>query len=196
MLTVRYLEREWNNGSYGRLMTDLLQARGEAVATADLTQPTAAAAMVLIRLDELGQAHVPLFARLVRTVLSAQQLDGGWQDPMVSALALRALRLTDGQGLMIDRGMRYLADLQKADGLWPAIGIRRAASDAFVSAWILFQLGNDPTFRRMVRYDDALCAMETIEPQLAPDAKCLWQRVNRRRPMKMKPALWVEPSLS
>lgn len=191
MLTVRHLEREWNCGAYARLMRELLSARGEATPKLliELSKPVPAAAMVLVRLDELGQSHVPLFSKLIRTLLAAQEVDGGWSDPLVTALVVRALRLSNGHGGVIDRGMEYLAGLQKDDGLWPAGAIRRLASDPFVSAWILFHLGGDATFRRTVRYDDALAALELLEPGLTPDAKRLWSRVNRRRPLLMKPAV-------
>ena len=189
MLTVRHLEREWNTGAFARLMRDLLAARGEAspAVMSELSRPVPAAAMVMIRLEELGQAHVPLFSKLLKTVLAAQNTDGGWKDPLTTALVLRALRLTAGAGLAVDRGFQYLAQLQKDDGLWPAEPIRRMAGDAFVTAWILFHLGNDAIFRRVIRLEDALAAMELLEPSLSPEAKRLWARVNRRRPLLMKP---------
>jgi hypothetical protein len=189
MLTVRHLEREFNSGAYARLMRDLLAARGEAspAILASLSRPVPTAAMVMIRLDELGQAHVPLFSKLLKTVLAAQQPDGGWKDPLATALVLRALRLTQGAGESIDRGFRWLADLQKDDGLWPAEPIRRMAGDTFVTAWILFHLSNDPVFRRVIRHTDAQAAMELLEPTLSSEAKRLWARVNRRRPLLMKP---------
>jgi len=190
MLTVRHLEREWNSGSYRKLMSELLSARGEATPRlqAELAKPAMVAAMVMVRLDELGQAHVPLFSKLLRTVLIAQQADGGWGDPAITALALRALCLTHGQGPAVDRGMQYLADLQKDNGLWPTEPIRRLTGDAFVTAWILFQLGNNPSFRRLVRYDDALAAMELMEPEHSPETKRLWARVNRRQLSHRRPA--------
>ena len=189
MLTVRHLEREWNSGAFARLMRELLAARGEGspAVMSELSRPVPAAAMVMIRLEELGQAHVPLFSKLLKTVLSAQNADGGWKDPLTTALVLRALRLSGGTGPAIDRGLQYLAQLQKDDGLWPAEPIRRMAGDAFVTAWILFHLGNDSVFRRVIRLDDALAAMELLEPSLSPEAKRLWSRVNRRRPLLMKP---------
>jgi hypothetical protein len=189
MLTVRHLEREWNSGAFARLMRELLAARGEAspAIMSELARPVPAAAMVMIRLEELGQAHVPLFSKLLKTVLTAQNADGGWKDPLTTALVLRALRLTGGAGPTIDKGFAYLAQLQKDDGLWPAEPIRRMAGDPFVTAWILFHLGKDAIFRRAIRIDDALAAMELLEPSLSADAKRLWARVNRRRPLVMKP---------
>ena len=197
MLTVRHLEREWNAGSYRKLMAELLSARGEATPRLlhDLAKPATVAAMVMVRLDELGQAHVPLFAKLLRTVLAAQESDGGWADPVITALALRALCITNGNGLAVDRGLAYLAALQKENGLWPAEPIRRLTGDTFVTAWILFHLGNNPSFRRLVQYDDALAAMELMEAEHAPETKRLWTRVNRRqlstrRPVAPAATIW------
>jgi len=183
MLTVRHLEREWNAGAYRRLMGELLTARGESTPklVTDLSKPAAAAAMVMVRLDELGQAHVPLFSKLLQVVLRHQDVDGGWTDPVATALCVRALRLSNGQGQAVDRGLAYLANLQKDNGLWPAEPLRRMTGDAFVTAWVLFNLGNDPSFRRLVRYDDALAAMELMEGAHSPETKRLWARVNRRQ---------------
>ncbi len=197
MLTVRHLEREWNAGSYRKLMAELLSARGEATPRLmqELAKPSAVAAMVMVRLDELGQSHAPLFSKLLWTVLAAQESDGGWSDPAVSALALRALSLTNGQGPAVERGLAYLAALQKDNGLWPAEPIRRLPGDAFVTAWILFHLGNNPSFRRLVQYDDALAAMELMETGHSPETKRLWSRVNRRqlsyrRPVSQAETIW------
>jgi hypothetical protein len=194
MLTVRHLEREWNAKAYRRLMGELLAARGESSMGLDLAHPVAAASMVMVRLDELGQAHAPLFAKLLRTVLLAQDADGGWIDPAVTALAVRALRLTGGQGVAVDRGFKYLASLQKDNGLWPAEPLRRLPGDAFVTAWVLFHLGSDPSFRRAVQYDDALAAMELMESGFTSETRKLWARVNRRqsfrRAREVEPTIW------
>jgi hypothetical protein len=194
MLTVRHLEREYNSGAFSRLMRELLAARGEAspAVMAQLARPVPTAAMVMIRLDELGQAHVPLFGKLLRLILSTQQSDGGWKDPLVTALVLRALRLTQGAGPAVDKGFLYLTQLQKDDGLWPAEPLRRMPGDAFVTAWVCFHLGSDPDFRRTAHLDDALAALELLEPTLSPEAKRLWTRANRRRPLLMKPAVQRE----
>ncbi|CAN5485629.1 hypothetical protein BH10PLA1_BH10PLA1_07390 [soil metagenome] len=186
MLTVRHLEREWNTRAYGRLMRELLTARGESSPKliTDLARPAASAAMIMVRLDELGQLHAPLFTTLLRTVLAAQDAGGGWSDPLVTALAVRALRLSNGNGVAVDRGLKYLADLQKENGLWPAEPIRRLEGDPFVTAWVLFHLGGDASFRRVVQFDDALAAMELMEDAHTPEARRLWARVNRRQTVR------------
>lgn len=194
MLTVRHLEREYNSGAFSRLMRELLAARGEAspAVMAQLARPVPTAAMVMIRLDELGQAHVPLFGKLLRLCLQTQQSDGGWKDPLVTALVLRALRLTGGAGPAIDKGFQYLAQLQKDDGQWPAEPLRRMSGDAFVTAWVCFHLAGDADFRRVARLDDAMAALELLEPTLSHEARRLWTRAARRRPIQMKPALQRE----
>src|SRR5438046_4697757 len=142
MQTLRQIERLWSTRQDGRLSRELLAARPEYSARR-LTERSASvpcAALALIRLDELNQGHRPVNQTLIRAIIAAQEGDGGWGDPLVSAICLRALLCNGGHGLSIDRGISYLAELQKPDGLWPAIAVLRTASDPFVSAFILFNL--------------------------------------------------------
>src|SRR2546428_386722 len=84
-----------------------------------------------------------------RALLAAQNVnDGGWGDPVVTALCVRALLCGRGNGPSIDFGLRYLANLQKTEGVWPAGPIRRLPADPAASAFVLFQLGDRPHFRR------------------------------------------------
>ena len=48
-----------------------------------------AAALAMIRMDELSQSANPLYQQLLRTLLNRQDEDGGWSDPMTTALALK-----------------------------------------------------------------------------------------------------------
>src|SRR5262245_40674205 len=95
MVTVRQIEKLYKSQSWQALAGQMLAGRPEASLRLEnaLSGPIAAAAMVLIRLDELSQAHVPLYGSLLRSILSAQEEDGGWQDPLTTALCLRALML-------------------------------------------------------------------------------------------------------
>ena len=79
----------------------------------------------IIRLDELCQSASSLYPELVRALLAEQESDGGWHDPMTTALCLRALLCGRGGGLAIERGLAFLANLQKPQGLWPKAPIRR-----------------------------------------------------------------------
>src|SRR5437764_9870979 len=103
--------------------------------------------MAIIRLDELNQSYVPLCAKLIRSLIATQQKDGGWGDLMATALAIRALSCCRGQGLAIQQGLVHLANLQKSDGAWPKVPLRRLSADGFVSAFILLQLGALSVFR-------------------------------------------------
>ena len=90
MMTVRHIERLWDSKSYGKLMRDLwslVRSREHRLET-ELSRGIPAAAMALIRLDE-RQSGVP-GNRLLRTP-NDQHADGGWGDPMSTALRLRAL---------------------------------------------------------------------------------------------------------
>jgi len=178
MITVRQIERLWTAKQYERLFRQLLACRPEASfrLEIELGRAVPAAALAIIRLDELSQAHATIYADLVRTVLGAQDSDGGWTDPMTTALCLRALLCGQGHGAAIDRGLFYLASMQKSEGIWPRVPIRRMPADPYVSAFILYQLGNCLRFRSAVRFFDAINWFEQNEPTLEPDACDLWQR--------------------
>jgi hypothetical protein len=182
MQTIRQIDRFWNARQYDRLARELLHARVEFSPrlVAELAQPVPAAAMALIRLDELNQGFHPLTQKLIRTIIAAQEADGGWGDLMVSALCLRALMCNRGQGPAIDRGMAYLAALQKEQGAWPAMPIRRTPEDAFVSAFILFHLADQPTFRAAVRFDSAVEWLAQNEATFDPETHRLWHRASLR----------------
>jgi hypothetical protein len=178
MVTVRQMERDWEARKYEKLLAALTAARPEESFAFDPAAGRAipAAAVALVRLDELNQSHVPLYARLVRAVLAAQSAtDGGWGDPAVTALCLRALMACRGNGLAIERGLEYLAGLQKSDGLWPAGPIRRMPADAATSAFLLYQLGDKPAFRGAVRFDEATDWFESRGRRLERDARDWWE---------------------
>ena len=190
MQTIRQIDRFWNARQYSKLAQELLRARVEFSPRLvdELANPVATAAMALIRLDELNQGFHPLTQKLIRTIIAAQEGDGGWGDLMVSALCLRALMCNRGQGPAIDRGMAYLAALQKEQGAWPAIPIRRTPEDAFVSAFILFQLADHESFRSAVRFEDAVQWLAQNEPNFDPETVRLWRRASLRcrlRPMAL-----------
>jgi hypothetical protein len=178
MVTVRQMEREWDDRKYEKLLAGLVAARPEQAFTFDYAggRATPAAAMALIRLDELNQTHVPLYGRLVRAILAAQSAnDGGWGDPAVTAFCLRALTGSRGNGVSVERGLDYLAGLQKDEGLWPAGPIRRMAADTAASAFILYQLADNPAFRAAVRFHDAVAWFERRVDKSDPDTKQWWR---------------------
>ena len=178
MVTVRQMEREWDDRKYEKLLAGLVAARPEHAFGFDFSGGRAApaAAMALIRLDELNQTHVPLYARLVRALLASQShADGGWGDPAVTALCLRALTGGRGNGVSVERGFDYLADLQKDDGLWPAGPIRRMAADTCTSAFILYQLANIANFREAVRFNDAVAWFDLHANKADRDTRMWWR---------------------
>ena len=177
MVTVRQMEREWEARRYEKLLASLTAARPEEAFAFDPANSRCviAAAMAVVRLDELNQAHVPLYGRLVRALIAAQSAtDGGWGDPAVTALCLRALMAGRGNGLAIERGVDYLAGLQKDDGLWPAGPIRRMAADPVTSAFVLYQLGDKPVFRGAVRCEAAMEWFEARGKRLEREAREWW----------------------
>jgi hypothetical protein len=182
MTTVKQIERLWVAGQFDRLLQDLCAGRPEAALQLHrrLRVIPAASAMAMIRLDELAQSHVPLYSRLIRTLLNTQEADGGWSDPMTTALCLRALLLQSGGGDAIERGLAYLANLQKDNGAWPAEPIRRLAEDVPTTAFLLYQLGDQPAFRQRVRFADALAFLAAREMSVEPDARRLCHRASAR----------------
>src|SRR5256885_11974206 len=162
MITVKQIERAWTARQYERLFRDLVACRVEATLNLEFDGGwcTPAAAMALIRMDELSQTYLPMYGKLLRAVLAAQQPDGGWGDLATTALCLRALLCSNGHGLAIDRGLEFLASLQKPDGLWPRFPLRRLPEDPSISSFILLQLGGQPSFQSTVRLADALAWFE------------------------------------
>src|SRR5262249_10281530 len=80
MLTVRHIEKLWDARKYQQILCELISPRVEMAAGEELNQTpdAAAAALALIRLDELHQAHASLCSRLIRSLVSLQEADGGW----------------------------------------------------------------------------------------------------------------------
>lgn len=152
MLTVRQIERLWTANDFGRLARELLAGRTELTARGllDCAHRTPCAALALIRIDEFSQNHHPLAARLVRQLLASQDPDGGWGDAATTAIVLRALSTAKGHGLSIERGVTFLTQLQKDDGLWPRIPLRRTDGDALTTATVLHHLANVPAARGKV----------------------------------------------
>jgi len=182
MMTVRHIEKLWTARKYELLFRDMLAGRPEASLRLEVEVSgfAPAAAMALIRLDELAQAHVPLYPKLLKAILAAQEGDGGWGDPMLTAICLRALMGGRGQGVAIDRGLFYLAQMQKEEGIWPKVPFRRMPADPFVSAFVLLQLGADDRFRHAVRFVDALNWFESHEHSLEPETRRLWDHASLR----------------
>jgi hypothetical protein len=182
MMTVRHIERLWRAQAYKKLLHEMLRGRAEASICLEdeLAGPLPAAAAAIVRLDELTQAHVPLYDKLLRTILAAQDKDGGWVDPMNSAICLRALLASNGRGQAIERGLLYLSAMQKPEGIWPKVGFRRMPADPLVSAFILLQLGNQERFRRSVRFLDALNWFEWHEHTLHDGARRIWHHASIR----------------
>jgi hypothetical protein len=182
MITVRQIERHWESKAYERLFSDLLAARPEAAFRLgfDTARALPAAALAIIRLDELSQSHVKLYSKLIKTIVAAQQADGGWGDLVTTSLCLRALLSGNGNGPAIDGALAYFAGLQKSEGIWPKIPIRRMTADSYTSALILYQLADYPQFRQAVRMADAVEWFAIHERSLEDETRSLWNRVKVR----------------
>ncbi|QOV91084.1 hypothetical protein [Humisphaera borealis] len=198
MLTVRQIERLYVARDFSRLLHDLTSHRADALIRWDkqANRSVLAAAMSAIRLDELSQAHHAFCGTMVRAVLAAQEADGGWGDPLSTALCLRALLASKGNGASIDRGMAYLAAVQQDAGSFPAGPFRRMPADGHVTTSVLYLLGEFETFAAAV---DGLGAADWIEHNLATlddPTRVLWRHgsVRSRRGGPGAPRLIRRPA--
>ena len=194
MITVRQLERLWQEKAFARMSGLLLEMRAESSLrlAQELARNVPVAALAIIRLDELSQAHTPFCARMIRTILAAQDPDGGFGDALTTAICLRALSCCNGHGLAIERGMKYVATLQKDDGSWPRIPLRRFGGDAFVTALVLYHLGENEKFIEATRAEAALDWLSAQEPELDPETARVFRLVRTR----LAQAPLREPSFS
>jgi hypothetical protein len=192
MQTVRQIERQWEAKSYNKLASDVLATRPEGTFRhgLDTSRAVPAAALAIIRLDELSQSSAKIYSKLIRTLIAAQEADGGWGDLVTTALSLRALLCGSGDGAAIQRGMAYLANLQKSEGIWPNIPMRRMPGDPYISALILYELGENPAFHHSVRVADAMRWFGENESAMDQATRQLWARVQKRcRPQLQRPML-------
>jgi len=175
-MTVQHIQKLWDARKYPKLLSELILMRIEADVESDLAEKPSvcAAALGLIRLDELHQSHAPICSKFIRAIIAEQETDGGWGDVMTTALCLAALSLQNGDGQSIDNGMAYLAQLQQPAGIWPRVPMRRMPEDAVVSAFVLLQLADNEKFRQMVRYQDAIAWFESHDLECEPVARTLW----------------------
>lgn len=178
MTTTKRIERLWAAKDYARLLGELLAGRSEdqARVRTDTNLRLAAAAMALVRLDEFNQSHAPLCGELVRVLLAAQEADGGWADPMTTALCIRALRCGRGNGVAVERGLEALANLQKTDGSFPAEPLRRMPSDAFVTAFVFYEVADAGA----IRVDEALLWLDVHSHTFDSPTRTLVDRLSIR----------------
>ena len=172
MLTVKQIERWWQVQAFDRLIDELCVGRAEAVGGIRqlLTGAVAAAALAVIRLDELHQSHSQVSSKMIRYLIASQAPDGGWGDPVLTSLALRALSRGAGAGLSVERAIGRLGDLQRDDGQWPREPFKRFPSDPAVTAFVLFQLAETRTAAATTLIDITLdrVAFDLSDKQLAP----------------------------
>jgi hypothetical protein len=145
-----------------------------------VTQAAPAAALAIIRLDELTLSRAPIYADLVRALIRDQDNTGGWGDPAITALCLRALLCGNGQGESIARGLHYLAELQKPEGIWPGVPVRRMPLDPLVSAYVLYELGDRAEFRQAIRFEEAANWFTGKCASLDSASYRIWQFAERR----------------
>ena len=194
MITLRQLERLWQEKAFARMSTLLLEMRPESSLrlAQELARPVSIAALAIVRLDELAQSHTAFSSRMIRTILAAQEQDGGFGDALSTALCIRALSCCNGHGSAIERALKYLGTLQKEEGSWPRIPLRRFGGDGFVTAMILYHLGEDEKFIQATRAEAALDWLCAHEAELDAETK----RILRTLRLRVAQAPLAEPSFA
>ncbi len=185
MITIRQIERLWEAKRFRRLMRDCTAARPEASLRleTDLANRPAAAAMAVVRLAELNCRTAPIFDHLAASVRAGQEADGGWGDAPTTALCLRALTVAGDPGGAAGRGVTFLRNLQRDDGLWPAGPVRRMSGDPYLTAFTLLHLTADARLRDAcgdVRLDAAANWLDFNPGRLDAETRRLWGRVGVR----------------
>ena len=170
MLTIRQVDRLWQLQAYSRLIDELCAGRAEA--TGGIRQlisgPVAAAALVVVRMDELHQGHLPQVSKAVRYILSMQEADGGWGDVVTTALCVRALARSSGTGPAIERGLTLIQALRRDDGEWPREPFKRFEGDPAVTAFVIRQLVETRTDAATALVKSTIDRLTTEEPAVTP----------------------------
>mgnify|MGYP005847101779 CR=1 FL=1 len=189
MMTVRQIEKWWAARDYAKLARECLAGRSEGIPSMRelLLNPLAAAALALVRLDELGQRS-EVTSTLLRAVINAQSDEGGWDDPLLTALCVRALQAHGAPSQCAAAGIASLARLQRDDGAWPREPLRRMPGDTLATSFVLLQLVNDAAFRAVARVDDAVRWLRDQSSHLPGDVESLSRvallRAASRQPVK------------
>ncbi|HMO25672.1 MAG TPA: hypothetical protein PKB10_05335 [Tepidisphaeraceae bacterium] len=175
MTTARQIQKLWQTHDYKRLARLCLEARADALEPVipTLACPVGAAALALLRLTELSPFPTPMHAGLAQVLANHQHNDGGWGEPVLTAIAVRALLLADLQRDRASAGMANLGRLQRDDGLWPGGGTHRLPGDPVVTLFVLLQLGTESAFRFVTRIDRAIEAIDTHPGLDAPSRRAL-----------------------
>lgn len=182
MTTIRQINALLTTGQPAKLARELSRFRADmpgSVLTELEASPDAmslaAVAISAIRLAEIDQTHVPMYASLIGRLLKCQDVDGSWADgcPFVSAMAIRALLNWPETHAAAIRGIESLARLQRDDGGFPRTGPRRLPGDALATAFILTHLGEMGPFADRIRLGAALHWLGQNRTDLAPEDRPL-----------------------
>lgn len=185
MTTVRQMDGMWTDGQGKKLFAELSKFRPDVpeFLTTELGgSAVAAAALSMIRLQELSQTRTPLYRALLARLTVTQQPDGGWGDTLATVLAARAL-LNDAEGR--SAGMKavvLLSGLQLEDGTFPRTTSRRIAGDTLATAFFLAHLVRIPDVANRIRLEAAVsglvAARATASPLLTPLVKLAISRAS------------------
>jgi hypothetical protein len=171
MTTVRQIDGMWTDGQGRKLFSELSKFRPDVpeFLAGDLgILPIAAAALSMIRLQELNQTRTQLYRALLARVLVTQDADGGWGDTLATVLAARAL-LNDPEGRSAGlKAVILLSNFQLDDGTFPRTLARRLAGDTLATAFVLAHLARMSEVANRVRVEAAIGALVEARPTASP----------------------------
>lgn len=149
------IETLWMNGNLQQLARELAERRTEWSVRAVDQVPVVpgAPALGILTLLEIGVSRKdPLVQEMGAALAAGQNCDGGWGDPGITALVLRALSLAELEQACYSRGLAYLSLAQDRGGAWSHRGERSHHETALV----LTMLGDQPDFRSAVDVEQAI----------------------------------------
>jgi len=158
MTTIRQINGLWSEGRTRQLVAELTRYRPDFPPTlidALASNPLAAAALAMIRLQELDQTLLATYDGLKRKLLDAQENDGSFGSIAVTVLACRALLTEASASESLRKGLEYLSLTQREDGGFPIDAPRRLPADLMNTALCIYHLSRDDRAKRALRFEAA-----------------------------------------
>lgn len=156
MTSVRQIDGLWSEGRTRQLVTELTRFRPDFPASLiDSLSSSAvvAAALAMMRLQELDQTLFASYEGLERKLLASQAEDGSFGSIPVTALACRALLVEPTSSEALRKGLEYLGSMQREDGSFPIDSPRRLPGDLLTTALCIYHLSRDDRAKRALRFE-------------------------------------------
>lgn len=158
MTSVRQIDGLWSEGRTRQLVTELTRFRPDFPASmidSVSSSPVVAAALAMVRLQELDQTLLASYEGLKRKLLASQAADGSFGSIPITVLACRALLAEPTGAEALRKGLEYLGLIQREDGGFPVDELRRLPSDLLATALCIYHLSRDDRAKRALRFEAA-----------------------------------------